>query len=77
VRALINHGVKPDTEEKAPEPSKPLNDPDYTPDEAPAPYHVQPGHLRDDPPDNDIIPPPGMMGSTRVAPPENSEPLPK
>jgi hypothetical protein len=77
VRALINHGIKPDTDEKPPEPDKPLNDPDYTPDDAPAPYRAQPGHLRDDAPDNDIIPPPGMMGPTPVPAPENSAPLPK
>ena len=73
VRALINHGIKPNTEEKAPEPTKALNDPDYTPDAAPA-------LLRDAPLNDsrlktfndDLIPPPGMM-----AHPEAAEALPQ
>ena len=80
VRALINHGVKPELDEKPAEASKPLNDPDYEPDPAPPPLRSSSGnHLRDDTPDQDIIPPPGMMGPAPVpAPaPENSEPLPK
>jgi hypothetical protein len=83
VRALINHGVKPDTDTKPSEPTKALNDPDYLPDPAPAPLRSTPAdarHLRDsNDNDDDIIPPPGMMahGRTQGSPPENSEPLPK
>ena len=80
VRALINHGIKPDTaaDAKPPEAAKPLNDPAYTPDPAPAPLRVQPGddhHLIDD---NDIIPPPGMIAHPQgVVPPDEAEPLPQ
>lgn len=81
VRALINHGVKPETDQKPAEQSKPLNDPGYMPDPAPAPLHDAPSnHLRDDATDPDMIPPPGMMGPTPATlspPPENAEPLPK
>ncbi len=69
VRALIDHGIKPDLDAKPAAPSKALNDPDYTPDAAPAP-------LRDDSssaiPDQDSVPAPGTM-----AHPENAEPLPR
>jgi hypothetical protein len=69
VRALINHGIKPETEEKPAEPSKPLNDPDYTPDAAPAPLRDAPvddTHLKSV--DDDLIPPPGMMAHPEAAP---------
>ncbi len=77
VRALINHGVKPDLKQSAPDPteaSKPLNDPTYEPDAPPAPLHdTGPRTFRDD----DGVPSPGTMAAPSVAPPENSEPLPK
>jgi hypothetical protein len=75
VRALINHGVKPEADEKPPVPSKALNDPDYTPDPAPPPLRAQPGedrHLEDD---SDMVPSPGTMA--HGPPPEDSEPLPQ
>ena len=71
VRDLINHGTKPDLDEKPDEPSKPMNDPDYKP---------QP--LRDNPsPDSaddktDAVPPPGTIANPQAAP-ENAEPLPQ
>jgi hypothetical protein len=79
VRALINHGVKPDLDEKPAAPSKPLNAPDYTPDAAPAPMRdpVQPGHLKDD---NDLTTPGAVSHPDQVVPdpaPENAEPLPQ
>jgi hypothetical protein len=78
VRALINHGVKPDTDEKPAAPSKPLNAPDYTPDPAPAPLRspIQPGHLQDD---TDLSTPGAVSHPDQVVPdpPENSEPLPR
>jgi hypothetical protein len=70
VRDLINHGFKPNTDAPPPEPSKPLNDPDY-----------KPVPLRDTPPPdndddkNDPVPPPGTMAAPPA--PENSEPLPQ
>lgn len=71
VRALINHGFKPNTDAKPDEdqPSKALNDPDYTPE----PFReLQPPPTEDD--KNDPVPPPGTMAQP---PPENSEPLPQ
>ena len=71
VRALINHGIKPATEEKPAEPSKPLNDPEYTPDAAPAPLRDVPmddSHLKSM--DDDLIPPPGMMARPQAAAPD-------
>ena len=67
VRDLINHGFKPNTEEKPGEQSKPLNDPDYKPE----PLRDTPAPASDDD-KSDAVPPPGTMAS-----PENSEPLPK
>jgi len=74
VRALINHGFKPDTSAPPPPPSKPLNDPNY-----------QPEPLREEPPaanagatDDDkdaAVPPPGTMSAP--PPPENTQPLPQ
>lgn len=71
VRALINHGFKPNTEEKPDEdqPSKPLNDPDYKPEPL---RDLQLPPLEDD--SNDPVPPPGTMAQP---PPENTEPLPQ
>jgi hypothetical protein len=74
VRALINHGVEPDlTKKPAASTVKPLNDPDYMPDAAPAPNRA-PIDLRDD---NDV-PAPGTIAHPEEAltPPENAEPLP-
>jgi hypothetical protein len=73
VRNLINHGIKPDTDAKPEEPSKPLNDPDYKPEplrDTPPPDTSSPAGDDDK---NDPVPPPGTM----AAPPENSEPLPQ
>jgi hypothetical protein len=79
VRALINHGVKPDLDDKSAAPSKPLNAPDYMPDAAPAPMRdpVQPGHLKDE---NDLTTPGAVSHPDQVVPdpaPENAEPLPQ
>jgi hypothetical protein len=75
VRALINHGVKPDLEEKPPEASKPLNDPGYMPDPAPAPErNPGPVDLKDQ---NDEVPAPGTIAHPGVVAPENSEALPQ
>jgi hypothetical protein len=76
VRALINHGVKPDYDNKNPAPGKALNDPDYQPDPAPAPLRDSPppGHLKDD---DDGVPAPGTMAHPQPPAPENSEPLPQ
>jgi hypothetical protein len=76
VRALINHGAKPDYDNKNPAPGKALNDPDYQPDPAPAPLRdaPPPGHLKDD---NDGVPDPGTMAHPQPPAPENSEPLPQ
>jgi hypothetical protein len=68
VRALINHGAKPNTDVVPEAPSKPLNAPDYKPEPSPAPP--------DKPSDDDKIdltPAPGLMASP---PPENQEALP-
>lgn len=69
VRDLINHESKPNTDEKPPEPTKALNDPDYKPTANPAIPSAG------DEKDGDV-PSPGMMSMVPVAP-ENSEPLPK
>lgn len=66
VRALINHGFKPNTTSEPEAPTKPLNDPDYKPEASPAPPPSE-----DD--KDDAIPPPGMMAQPQ---PEDSEPLP-
>ena len=68
VRNLINHGIKPDLDNKLEAPSKALNDPDYKPEPSPAPPPAD-----DD--KSDPIPPPGMMAVPQ--PPENTEPLPQ
>jgi len=70
VRALINHGVKPDTS-KPPEepPTKPLNDPDYKPEVSPDPPTAR--ATEDD--KDEAVPSPGTMAAP---PPENSDPLP-
>lgn len=83
VRALINHGVKPDLDEKPAAPSKPLNAPDYQPDAAPAPLRdpIQPGHLKDaNDADIDLSVPGAVSHPDQTVPdpaPENSEPLPQ
>jgi hypothetical protein len=83
VRALINHGVKPDVDEKPAEPSKPLNAPDYQPDPAPAPLStpIQPGHLKDaNDADIDLSVPGAVSHPDQTVPdpaPENSQPLPQ
>ena len=71
VRALINHGVKPDTSTRPEPASKPLNDPDYQPPPAPPPEAPAPASEDDK---NDPVPPPGTMAQP---PPENSESLPQ
>ena len=70
VRALINHGVKPNTDEPPTEPaSKPLNDPDYKPQ----PLRDNPQPYNSDSDDKDApVPPPGTMAQ----PPEDAQPLP-
>jgi hypothetical protein len=70
VRDLINHGFKPNTDAKPPEPSKPLNDPDYKP----VPLRDTPAPGGDDDKD-DPVPAPGTMAAPQS--PENSEPLPQ
>jgi len=73
VRALINHGFKPDTSVQPPseeEQSKPLNDPNYKPE----PLRETPPPATDDDKD-DAVPPPGTMAAPPS--PENSEPLPQ
>jgi hypothetical protein len=83
VRALIDHGVKPDLDEKPAAPSKPLNAPDYQPDAAPAPLRepIQPGHLKDvNDVDTDLSVPGAVAHPDETVPdpaPENSEPLPQ
>ena len=83
VRALINHGVKPDLDDKAAAPSKALNDPDYTPDPAPPPLHesAESDHagssVKESDNDDDAPPPPGTMAAPQPEPPENTEPLPQ
>jgi hypothetical protein len=75
VRNLINHGFEPNTDVKPPEPSKPLNDPDYKPEPlriTPAPDTSAPTSDDDK---NDPVPPPGTMAAPQA--PENSEPLPQ
>ena len=84
VRELLNHGFKPDTSAPPPEPSKPLNDPNYVPEplrdnpqpENPhpdAPPRALPVDTADDDKD-DAVPPPGTMAAP---PPENTQPLPQ
>jgi hypothetical protein len=74
VRNLINHGVKPETDEKPAEPTKPLNDPSFKPEPLP------------EPPANPIgsdlkadtgVPAPGTMAPPQPPPPEDNEPLPQ
>jgi hypothetical protein len=83
VRALINHGVKPDYDEKPAAPSRPLNAPDYQPDAAPAPMRepIQPGHLKDaNNADIDLSVPGAVSHPDQTVPdpaPESSEPLPQ
>jgi hypothetical protein len=88
VRDLINHGIKPDADAPPPPASKPLNDPNYTPDPAPPPLEPAPTPPSTPPspatPASDEsdggMPPPGAMAAehqAQEAPPENSEPLPK
>jgi hypothetical protein len=77
VRALINHGVKPDlAKPSTAEPTKPLNDPSYLPDAAPAPMAPSaPDHLQD----SSDLSTPGATAHPEMAvpPPENSQPLPQ
>ena len=82
VRDLINHGFAPNTDAKPPEPSKPLNDPNYVPTplrDMPAPDASTPAPQASLPADgddkNDLVPPPGTMAAPQ--PPENSQPLPQ
>ena len=73
VRALINHGFKPDTGAPPPpeeEQAKPLNDPNYKPE----PLRETPPPTADDDKD-DAVPPPGTMAAPPA--PENTEPLPQ
>jgi hypothetical protein len=72
VRALINHGIQPDTTVKPAPPSKPLNDPDYQPEPSPPPPDGPAPASEDD--KNDPVPPPGTLAQP---PPENSESLPQ
>ncbi len=75
VRDLINHGFKPNTAASPPEPSKPLNDPNFQPTPMrldPSPDTSSPASDDDK---NDPVPPPGTMAAP--PPPENSEPLPR
>ena len=71
VRDLINHGVKPNTDVKPEETSKPLNDPDYKPE----PLRDMPPPSKSDDDNEDVVPPPGTMAAPPA--PENSEPLPQ
>jgi hypothetical protein len=77
VRNLINHGFKPNTSQPPPEPTRPMNDPDYVAqplrDDPSPPSSTPPAKARDDDKD-DAVPPPGTMATP---PPENSESLPK
>lgn len=73
VRDLINHGIKPNTDVKPEEPSKPLNDPDYKPEPLRDTPQPDASSSAGDDDKNDPVPPPGTM----AAPPENSEPLPQ
>jgi hypothetical protein len=73
VRDLINHGFKPDTDARPPEPSKPLNDPDYKPQ--PLRDDPSPNTSDQDDDKNDPVPAPGTMAAPPA--PENSEPLPQ
>jgi hypothetical protein len=73
VRDLINHGIKPNTDVKPEEPSKPLNDPDYKPEPLRDTPQPDTSSSAGDDDKNDPVPPPGTM----AAPPENSEPLPQ
>jgi hypothetical protein len=78
VRALINHGVKPDLDQKPAPASKPLNDPDYMPDAAPAPDR-SPGTV--DLHDANDLSTPGAVAHPELAlpepAPENGQPLPQ
>jgi len=69
VRALINHGVKPNTDAPPEPPTKALNDPGYKPEPTPPPPEAATDDDKDDP-----VPSPGTMAQP---PPENSEPLPQ
>ena len=80
VRALINHGFKPDFTKPAAPDNKALNDPDYQPeplridppeDATPAPPAAAAHKVQDDD-TNDPVPAPGTMAEH----PEDSEPLP-
>ena len=79
VRALINHGFKPDTSAPPPEPSKPLNDPNYQPEplreEPPPPARATANPAASDDDKDDAVPPPGTMAAP--PPPENTQPLPQ
>jgi hypothetical protein len=71
VRDLINHGTKPHTDEPPPEASKPLNDPNRTPEPLrDDPNPASSTHADED--KDDAVPSPGTM-----ARPENVEPLPQ
>jgi len=72
VRALINHGVKPNTSAEPGPQTKPLNDPDYKPEVSPDP--PQPRASSKDNDQEEGVPSPGTMAAP--PPPENSEPLP-
>ena len=73
VRGLIDHGIKPDLNDRPNESSKALNDPDYKPEASPEPPETsRPPVTEDD--KNDPLPSPGTMSQ---APPENSVPLPR
>lgn len=77
VKKLINHETKPNTEEKADDTSKPLNDPKYKPEplrEDPQPASTSSGRRPADDDKEDSVPGPGMMAQPH---PENSESLPQ
>lgn len=75
VRDLINHGVKPDTDAKPPDASKPLNDPNYQPQPLRGDPTPTPARRVGDDDKDDAVPPPGTMGAPPA--PENAEPLPQ
>jgi hypothetical protein len=82
VRALINHGFKPNLDQPPAPASKPLNDPNYqpepmrieptSPDDAPPVAPATGTHKVDDDDTNDPVPSPGTMAEH----PEDTQPLP-
>jgi hypothetical protein len=79
VRALINHGIKPNTDSAPPPATKPLNDPDYRQEPSPAPPPLPSTRAPTPDTSDDDLPSPGMVAAQHpvsATPPENSEPLP-